>query len=623
MKSRITIILLFISILSFSQQVKISATVKDSQTGEVLPYCNVSAVGTNKGTITNADGVFSIMADPAKDVLEFSYLGYETKTVFASYLENDKNVYLQKNTYELQEVEIHAGNDYLYKILSNSRKTVKSNYDQNISKSYYCVETKVTPLEVIYPNPYYDSVNNVTLVSHIYEKEEQSEKTAEILGCLYNASMSGAKINHFDFRNGRAFMPPPEENYFMTRNSSKAMGQFCYFEENEIFPTCPFQYNKRTMKKTFNLELMGFDGKNYHIKFYPYDDNGKKFSGEIWVEKKTLHVLNISLSIKNAEICPLVPIHGFDTIKNFNMDVTYSFNPENNYLPDHTFFDYDFVYVSRRDTLVIEDLYKKTTSRISSNGLIFYYDYNKPFIIPHFTYDYDFNDYMLMSFIPYNEILWNSNDIVQLTQSQKQQIGISNDHVNVDNDLDIKDGKIIFKNFTNKDMSYFEFKYIFWSADKRVILSCPSIYDNISKDVDKMEFPSDLYNLKVQILLDVTEVGDSIACKSWTVFDTMSTFYKYAETSNTRAFFNIYFDICEIERRKMQKQLDEKKYSLPEIDAVYNSTKMKMEKITKQFVMETDRGRDDKFIKKWNKYVLENLGIDNLELIKNTEKSKN
>lgn len=48
-----------------------------------------------------------------------------------------------------------------------------------------------------------------------------------------------------------------------------------------------------------------------------------------------------------------------------------------------------------------------------------------------------------------------------------------------------------------------------------------------------------------------------------------------------------------------------------------------MNKITKQFVVETDRGRDDKSLKKWNKYVLENLGIDNLKLVKNTEKSKN
>ena len=305
------------------------------------------------------------------------------------------------------------------------------------------------------------------------------------------------------------------------------------------------------------------------------------------------------------------------------MDVSYSFNPEYSYLPDYTFFNYDFIYVSRRDTIVREDINKRTTSKISSNGLIYYYDYNKPFILPYFTYDYDFNDYMLMTFIPYNKVLWNSNDIVLLTTKQKQQIGVNDEYGNAENQLNIKDGKIIFEKFFQKDISFFEFHYVFWSTDKRVILSSPSIYDNISKDVDKMQFPSDLYNLKVQILLDVTEIGDSIVCKSWTIFDTMETFYKYAETSNTKAFFNIYFDICEIERRKMQKQLDENKYTLSEIEASYYSTKAEMEKISKQFVMETDRGRDDKNMKRWNKYVLENLGIDNLELIKNTEKNKN
>lgn len=618
----IIIFYLLFPIFSYGQQVKITCTVKDSWTGEVLPYCNVYLQGTGKGTITNADGMFSINVDTTKDMLEISYLGYETKTIFASYLKNNKNVYLQKNSYELQEVEIHADNDYLYKILSNSRKIAIDNYIKNISKSYYCVETKVTPLEVIYPSLYYDSINNVTLVNHIYEKQEQHEKSAEILECLYNASITGAKINNFAFRNGRAFIPTPEENYFMTLSSSQAIGTFCYFEENGIFPSCPFQYNKRAMKKIFNLELLGFDGKKYHIKFYPHNNIGESFSGEVWIEKETSQVLKLSLNIEDAKICPLAAIHSFDTIKNFCMAVTYSFSPGNNYLPDYTFFDYDFVYVSRRDTIGVEKLYKRTTSKISSNGLVYYYDYNKPFVLPYFTYNYNFNDYMLMSFIPYNEILWNSNDIVQLTRSQKQQIGVAENNENAENDLIRKEGKIKLKKFFD-EWALFDFNYVFWSADKRIILSSPSIYDNISKDVDKMEFPSDLYNLKVQILLDVTEVNDSIVCKSWTVFDTMETFYKYAETSNTKAFFNIYFDICEIERRKMQKQLDKNKYSLPEIDAVYNSTKAEMEKITKQFVKETDRGRDNKYIKKWNKYVLNNLGIDNLQLVKNTEKSKN
>ncbi|NLA23538.1 MAG: carboxypeptidase-like regulatory domain-containing protein, partial [Bacteroidales bacterium] len=562
----VIIFYLLFPIFNYGQQAKLTCTVKDSQTGKVLPYCNVYIQGTNKGTITNADGVFNITADPAKDILEFSYLGYETKTIFASHLKNNKNVYLQKSTYELQEVEIHADNDYLYRILSNSRKKLKKNYIQNISKSYYCVETKVTPLEVIYPNPYHDSINNLTFVNHIYEKQEQHERSAEILECLYNASIIGAKINNFAFRNGRAFIPTPEENYFMTLSSSQAIGTFCYFEENEIFPTCPFQYNKRTMKKVFNLELLSFDGKKYHIKYYPHNNISESFSGEDWIEKETSQVLKLRLNIEDAKICPLEPLFSFDTIKNFSMNVTYSFNPINNYLPDYTFFDYDFNYVSRRDTIVRDQLYKRTISKISSNGLVYYYDYNKPFVLPYFTYNYNFNDYILMSFIPYNEVLWNSNDIVQLTRSQKQQIRISDDYGNNKNQLDIKDGKIKLKKHSCDDISFFEFYYVFWSAEKRVILSSPSIYNNISKDVNKMQFPSDLYNLKVQILLDVTEVDDSIVCKSWTVFDTMETFYKYTETSNTKAFFNIYFDICEIERRKMQKQLDENKYSLTEID---------------------------------------------------------
>jgi hypothetical protein len=626
MRYNIIVLFILLSASSFSQ-ISVTAIVKDSQTGEVLPFCNVSVGGTGKGTITNADGLFSIKSIEDNSVLDFSYLGYERKTMRVSDVQKSKFVFLKRNTYELPEVEIHADNDYLYEILSKSRNIIKRNYKLNVSKAYYCVETKVRPLEVIYPNHYYDSVNNVRLLSRIYDEEEMSEKTAELLECLYNASITGSKIDNFSFRNGRSFIAPPEENYFITVSSSKAFGQFCFFEKNAYFPSTPFQYNKRALKGIFNLELLSFDGKNYHIKFYPHGNDGNCFSGEIWIEKETSQVLNIQLNIENSKIFPLAPIfEGLDIIRNFNMNLTYSFNPENSYLPNHTFFDYNFTYVSRRDTIVIEDIYKKTISKISSNGLIYYYDYNKPFVLPYFEYDSDLNDYYLISLNPYNEILWNSNDIVQLTQLQKQKIGIKLDSVNInnENELNVKEGKLLVKNyFPSQERGLYLFNYLFWSADKRLIISKHSIMDEMPKSVQQSVYPTQLYTIKVQILLDVTETGDSIVCNSWTVFDTKESFYNYEETEETRAFMNIYFDICEIERRKMQKLFDDNKYTLQEIDAVYNSTKSKIERITKRFVIEADRGRNEKSLKKWNDYVLENLGIDNLELVDNTEKIKN
>lgn len=624
MKYEILLLFILFSVTSLAQ-IKITAKVKDSQTDELLSYCNVSVLGTGKGTITNADGVFCITVDTTKDILEFSYLGYATKTIFASYIKKDKNVFLQKNTYELQEVEIYADNDYLYDILIDSKKKLQKNNSEYISKAYYAIETKATPLEVHFPDTTNCSSHNQFVNKNTLSLKGQQEKTVELLECFYNASIVGNKIEELKFRNGRVFSMP-SENYFISLQTSKVMGQFCFFEKNEHFPSCPFQYGKNAIKRIFNLELLSFDGKSYHIKFYPYNNSKKYFSGDMWIDKKSKQVLKINLMIDSAEIYPLSPIIDLDTVKNFNLNIINSFNPQKEFLLDYTVFDYSFDYVSRRDTIVRREFgYKRTKSKINSTGIVYYYDYDDPFILPFFKYEPVLNDYLLMSLFPYNINFWNANEIVQLTENQKNKFNIGKGLNEIENDCSIENGKIFLKEYCTKEenIRILSFYYIFWSESDRVIVTKSSIIDSIPKDVQQTPYPDQLYNIEVQILLDATKVGDSIVCKSWTVFDTMKSFYKYEETELTMAFLNIYFDICEIERRKMQQQLDENKYTLSEIEIIYNLTTSQINKITKQFVQETDRGRDDKFIKKWNKYVLENLGIDNLKLVQNTEKREN
>lgn len=617
MKFYLTVLFLSFSIISFSQ-VNIIGVVKDSQTNEPLAYCNVSVSGKSKGTITNSDGLFSLKSVMDKDVLVFSYLGYESKKILVSDLQVIKYVFLQKNAYELQEVEIHADNDYLYDILIKSRKKLQQNNSEHISKAYYAIETKATPLEVYYPDTCNYSQQNPFSKKDAYSIEEQQEKTVELLECFYNASIIGGKTNGLKFRNGKVFSIPAE-NYFISSESSKAMGYFCFFEKNEIFPSCPFQYGKNAMKKIFNLELLSFDDNNYHVKFYPLDNSKMYFSGDVWIEKESLQVLKINLVIDSAEIFPFDPILRYDTIKNFNLNISNSFNPQNEFLSDHTAFDYSFTYVSRRDTMVLLSGYKNTVSNMNSKGLIYYYDYDKPFVLPYFEYDYDFADYILMCLLPYNKEFWDENNIVQLTENQKNKFEIGDSVDDVDNHCNVKDGKMYLKSYSTGNNGFGIFlmcQYIFWSAENRLLVD-----KLVAEDIPLDLYPDQMCHLAVQIILDVTEVDDTITCKSWSVFDITKTIYLYDNTSDIESYFNIYFDICEIERRKMQKKLDENTHTLPEIDAIYNSTKAEIDRISKQFYLETERGHDDKSIIKWNKYVVENLGIDNLKLAKNKEKN--
>ncbi|MBV6646977.1 MAG: SusC/RagA family TonB-linked outer membrane protein, partial [Cyclobacteriaceae bacterium] len=83
MKSNFTIILfcaLLIPFATIGQERKVSGTVTDLETGEVLPGVTIQIEGTSTGTITDSDGNYSLTVSE-DDALVFSFIGYQTTKV--------------------------------------------------------------------------------------------------------------------------------------------------------------------------------------------------------------------------------------------------------------------------------------------------------------------------------------------------------------------------------------------------------------------------------------------------------------------------------------------------------------------------------------------------------------
>jgi len=69
----------------------IEGKIKDAQTGEVLPYCNVYIAGTAYGCITDKDGFFSIKnIMPGNYKLTASFIGYKETTILIDVLSGQK-----------------------------------------------------------------------------------------------------------------------------------------------------------------------------------------------------------------------------------------------------------------------------------------------------------------------------------------------------------------------------------------------------------------------------------------------------------------------------------------------------------------------------------------------------
>ncbi len=65
-----------------SSAISIRGVIKDSQTGETLPFASIRVLGTKVGTTSNVDGFFSLLNIPVEaELIEVSYLGYIHKNI--------------------------------------------------------------------------------------------------------------------------------------------------------------------------------------------------------------------------------------------------------------------------------------------------------------------------------------------------------------------------------------------------------------------------------------------------------------------------------------------------------------------------------------------------------------
>jgi hypothetical protein len=87
--------------ISFSLSAQIKGVVKDSLSGEPIPYVNIWVENETVGTTSEIDGTFSLAIKEEK-VLVFSALGYETKKLAST----NEVIFLKPIAYELNEVVV-------------------------------------------------------------------------------------------------------------------------------------------------------------------------------------------------------------------------------------------------------------------------------------------------------------------------------------------------------------------------------------------------------------------------------------------------------------------------------------------------------------------------------------
>jgi len=588
--NKIYILVFVILPLLMHGQSSIKSTIMDSTTKQAIAYCNVFNQSTQNGVITNTDGEFLIEIISLGDIISISFLGYETKNIQAKNILNLNSISLKEKQYQLQEVEINRSEEHLYDILIDCRKALKKNKRNHVSKAFFILNTS------------------------------SNHKPLELLECYYNAYQKSGKLEGLYLKNGRLAVRPLDSRFFFNHSTTQVFNMINLVQQNDLLPAIILQFRKGVMRKYFNVKLEYSDSELFKISFIPKENSNNLFSGEIWIDKKTYFIRKISLSSQKVRTHPFEAFIN-DSLAIVSLNVNYTFSRNDTLIQiDHIGFNVKMNY--HGNSKYQEGQLPVLKREIYINSILYFYDFDKPFLLPYFGYNNKFSDYRKLSTIPYNQAFWQNRKLL-LTKDQKKQVGIiGNEGVFINYDQNNYG-----TGFLKKTMEQFNYNlkyrhdiwgwryYLFWTKKERIFLKKDIIEEGTAKPTYYRSItPSDMYSFVIQIFLDINHFDGAFDCKSFTIFDLSKTFYKLEINEYSNAFVNIYFDICEIERREMQKELLVHNTSLNVIDSIYNKALINIEAITNKYKKEVQRGNNVKMLKKWNDYVFDELGIDNFEI---------
>lgn len=547
----------------------ISAIILNKENSEPIPYATIYNQSSKKGTITNLNGFFSLENISINDALTISFVGFEKKHILITKSVLNQTIYLIPKTELLSEVTILADNSFLYNLIHNAKKT-QTNKPKN-AKTHYVLQSMI------------------------------GNKQMELVECYYNGEFAGYDTKNLNLKNGRIALADFNNRFFISTESSKAMYMHRLFYTNEYFPISPFQLRKNQLKSKYDLSLVSkYLNKDstttYVINFTPKNHQEKYFSGRVWLNSDYGNIIKVNLNAENVSIHPFIPHGNAKSIKkvNINLSKTYQLIDFSSYV-NSIDFNYQITYNTMEDS----------SYSVNTSAVLYAYDYKNEFILPKFNFSNGmYEDYRKINATPYNPFFWDNIDEFKI-----KNIARKNDYF-IKRKSSITNQTLFLNNsFFEKGM--FEHPYVFWSKNR--VEFRESSFDSKNNKSNLGMMPSDLYHLEAQIFLDVNELNDSLNYITKTIFDPFKSYYYFPKTNEGLAFINMYFDLIEINRRKLEEAFRKEKNAESIIQS-YNQKHIEFENTIKQFFKEVEHGTNENAMLKWNQIIRKELGIDNIAI---------
>lgn len=99
----------------------VKGLVIDASSMKVIPYVNIGIIELQKGTVSNGEGVFELSYSNITDSVTFSSISYFQKRTSVQSILTQKNIILQPQTYDLDEIVVSANGYGKSKIFGNKQ----------------------------------------------------------------------------------------------------------------------------------------------------------------------------------------------------------------------------------------------------------------------------------------------------------------------------------------------------------------------------------------------------------------------------------------------------------------------------------------------------------------------
>ncbi|MCC8174403.1 MAG: DUF5686 and carboxypeptidase regulatory-like domain-containing protein [Odoribacter sp.] len=279
---------------AFAQSTRVRGKISDASTGELLPLVNVVFKGTNIGTTSDFDGMFTLETREEVEELQISFIGYEMQTLKINKATfNQLEIELVPQYFELEEFVVKPGPNPAHAILQNVIKNKKRNNPERI-QSYFCNTYTKMELDITNINPQFKNKKLQKNFGFIFEHMDTSIVTGQ---SFLPIMISEASADYY-YRKSPSLsreivkasrISGIEEDYTLAQFTGHLHGNVNFYDNYidlfDIRFASPLSDHGLLYYKYYLIDSVNIEGrKTYKIRFHPKAFSTPVLDGEVNID---------------------------------------------------------------------------------------------------------------------------------------------------------------------------------------------------------------------------------------------------------------------------------------------------------------------------------------------------